>query len=401
MSEETEASARFDAVIVGAGVAGLSLARHLVRDGPPGLRVAVVDEGDSRDHCLALWTEDGDGGLDLPIERRWRQIAAVGADGTAAIRPLREHTYAALRRGTLQAAGAAALQAAGERARRVAGRCAAIVDGVAAARVQVGERWLEAAWVFDGRPPEEAIDRRRYTRLWQRFRGVEVEADEAVFDPAVATLFDFRVPQAGEVRFAYVLPSSPTQALVEVVAIGPEAGEEGLEAALSRYVAETLGVAAPRLRAPEGGASLLSDQPRPRRLGRRICAIGRRGGRLKASTGYALARIERDSAAIARSLREVGHPFALPRERGSLRALDGILLGVLARRPERGAAIFAGLVRRCPADRLLRFLDERPRAGDRLAVIAAVASWVFAIEALIWLRRALAGWIRGGRCARR
>jgi glycine/D-amino acid oxidase-like deaminating enzyme len=46
----------FDVVIVGAGVAGLALARHLVEAGPPSLTIAVIDEGDARDHNLAYWT---------------------------------------------------------------------------------------------------------------------------------------------------------------------------------------------------------------------------------------------------------------------------------------------------------------------------------------------------------
>lgn len=372
---------RFDVVIVGAGVAGLSLLRHLLAEGPATRTIAVIDEGDRRDHNLAFGEGEGEA-LALPVEARWRAIRAIGADGEVVTRPLGEHVYERTHRRALRAASEAAAAAAGERVAWVAGRCEAIVDGPEVARARVGERWIVGGWVFDGRPPEVSVDRRRHVALWQRFEGAEVESAGPCFDPTAATLFDFRVEPAGEVRFAYVLASSPTSALVEVVAIGAREGG-GLGVALDEYLGRVAPGAAIVRR--EGGASLLTDQPFRRALGRRVCAIGRRGGRLKPSSGYALARIERDSAAIVASLARTGRPFALPRERAFLRFLDAILLQVLARRPERGAAIFTGLVRRCPGDRLLRFLDERATLGDLVAVIRAVRSWVFVAAIVRWV----------------
>lgn len=376
-------AAPFDVIIVGAGVAGLALVRHLLRDGPPTWTIAVVDAGDPRDHNLAFWT-DRETPADLAPERVWRRIRAIAADGAAATRPLVDHTYQRIHRRALQAAAVAAAADSG-RVTFLRGRSAAIVDGEDAARVELDGAWQRGRWIFDARPPEVDVDHRRHVALWQRFVGLEIEAASPCFDPEVATLFDFRVDQGGEVRFVYVLPSSPTAALVELVAIGARPELAGLPDALDRFLAGTLGIAAPRVVAREGGASLLTDQPFRRRVGRRVATIGLRGGRLKPSSGYALVRIERDSAAIARSLRERGHPFDLPRERRLFRLLDALLLQVLGRQPARGAAIFSGLVRRCPADALLRFLDERPDRRDFFAVVRALSPWIFARALLRWI----------------
>ena len=79
---------------------------------------------------------------------------------------------------------------------------------------------------------------------------------------------------------------------------------------------------------------------------------------LKASTGYAYARIQRDSAAIARSLIDRGHPFARPTAHRRQAYLDAVLLDVLAAEADRLEPTFARLFDRNPADLVLRFLDE-------------------------------------------
>jgi lycopene beta-cyclase len=61
--------------------------------------------------------------------------------------------------------------------------------------------------------------------------GVRVEADRPVFDPATATLFD----PLDERSFAYLLPLSPTEALLESASFGPVAVRED-ETALLRYL---------------------------------------------------------------------------------------------------------------------------------------------------------------------
>lgn len=114
-----------------------------------------------------------------------------------------------------------------------------------------------------------------------------------------------------------------------------------------------------------------------------MCTFGVRGGRLKPSSGDALTRIERDSAAIARSLARHGHPFRQPRERVLYRVLDAIFLWALAREPARAPAIFAALMRR--PERTLRFLDEQAGPLDLLVLIVALPTWVFLRAALRWL----------------
>ena len=56
---------------------------------------------------------------------------------------------------------------------------------------------------------------KRYHILWQHFKGWVIETEQPAFDPDLPTMFDFRTPQDGAMRFMYILPSSKHKALCE------------------------------------------------------------------------------------------------------------------------------------------------------------------------------------------
>jgi lycopene beta-cyclase len=93
---------------------------------------------------------------------------------------------------------------------------------------------------------------------------------------------------------------------------------------------------------------------------------------VKASTGYAYTRIQRDSAQIARSLVRYGHPHRIARPRARHQFMDQLLLRGLRSRPDQIEATYAALFSRQPTDRILRFLDEASRPLDELRLAAAV-----------------------------
>lgn len=371
----------YDAIIVGAGVAGSRLLAHLLAGPWRGRRILLVDRSfNSGDHALAWWSERPDD-LDPLIDRGWTAVRVIAPDGAVETHPLHHHRYVMTRRAALTAAAVAAGAAAN--VERLDGLVEEIVDGAEAAAIRVGERWFHGRYVFDSRRPAPGP---ATVRLVQRFTGWTVTADTTCFDPDVATLFDFRTAQRGAACFVYVLPAASGRALVEHVYIGREdLPEPTPEEVLPTYLEARLGLreGAYSVVASERGSSPLSDARHPRRVGRRICTIGLRGGRLKPSSGYALARIERDSAAIARSLTRWGHPFRIPREGRLYAWLDAIFLWVLAREPVHAPAIFLALMRR--PDGTLRFLDERATLIDFVRLLIALPTRVFLRAARRWL----------------
>lgn len=346
-----------DAVVIGAGPAGLSLALGLRRTRFSRFVVVDAPGAETRDHVLAWWAMRL-GLLDPLARRRWTYGALRDAKHDV-VQPLAPYGYLAMDGATLRERVRAILADHGVEI------VEARVDGVAedgdVATVHAGDRSWRARWVFDSRfdaarhpiPPDRV-------RLVQTFSGFTVRVDRDLFEPEVATLMDFRVPQEGAFRFVYVLPWSRREALVEGVSMGPRPSPPSVQ----RYIRETLGLDAAEITPSEGGMTLLTDAPYARRVGRRGLRIGLAGGRLKPSSGYAFTRIVQDAGAIVRSLERHGHPFDLPTGGAIWRFLDVLMLRVLARRPDLGPGIFVGMfVRNGPA-RVLRFLDERASAWD-------------------------------------
>jgi lycopene beta-cyclase len=100
-------------------------------------------------------------------------------------------------------------------------------------------------------------------------------------------------------------------------------------------------------------------------VGEHVMAVGIQGGLAKATTGYAYARIQDDSAAIVTSLMECGHPFAVPAvNRPMYRLLDSVMLEVMATRPTCLKPTFEAMFSANPGPRVFRFLDERASPGE-------------------------------------
>jgi lycopene beta-cyclase len=127
----------------------------------------------------------------------------------------------------------------------------------------------------------------------------------------------------------------------------------------------------------------MTDHPFPRKAGARVMNIGTRGGRVKASTGFAFGRIQRDCADIVHSLVAHGHPFDVPTPSARYRTFDAMLLQILYRHGHLGKRIFTDIFKKNPIDRIFRFLDEDGDVWENLHVMASVPPWPF-ISA--WLR---------------
>ncbi len=347
----------------------MSLALALARSPLKELSVLIV-EPEARtknDRTWCFWT-DAPSPLDPVARRQWTRLAfhsnTLSREWDLApfrylmLRGLDFYTYA---HAELARHNVTFLRGSGE-----------VLDGEACATLQVDGREFTAQWVFDSRiRPMDLLSHPRGNTLKQHFLGWEVETERPVFDPQTVTMFDLRTPQRGGVTFFYTLPFSATNALVEYTLFSRETLPlEEYETALRSHLAQH-GAGAYRLIEVERGVIPMTDRPFPRRLGRRILAIGTRGGRVKPSTGYAFARIQRDSERIVASLLLRGHPFTIPPDKLRHRLHDSVMLEILAREPDLGRPIFSSIFSRNPVQRVLRFLDDRSTLGEDLSIMAA------------------------------
>jgi len=378
--------ALYDAVIVGAGVSGLCLARALLEAGD-GWSILLVDGAQDDDalRTLSFWTS-APGPLDALVRHRWTRLVIAEASGGARSVTLGSHRYQTLFFADLQRTVKDSLRA-DPRHRIIDGRATELVTVGDRVRVTVGDEVLQARWAFDSRfrrgtfeVPEGGAQ-----LLWQRFHGLVVRCETDVFDPSSAVFLDFRGDLPAGTAFAYLLPFSPREALAELVSLEPIDAERALRA----YLSKVHGVAALEVIDREAGSSPMTEQYFEPFEGDRIRRIGIPAGMLKPSTGYALTRILDDSAAIVRSLRERGHPMVAPPRRRLYRFLDGVFLTLWARWPATMPGVFSAMFTRVSADRVLRFLDERASPWDLLGLIARLPLWPFLRALLSWLARRL------------
>lgn len=367
----------YDHVIIGAGLSGVLLAHHLLAHGPAiassagGPRILLVDPDlrDGRRATLAFWAARTTM-LDRWALRSWDQLLVVGHDDRSERVDLGDWRYTAIPWGTARAELLTEILA-DPRVTGIEARVQAVRDVHGAAEVLVDGRWIRGAWVYDSRPhPAESVAPRggRAIRLFQTFRGVWVSCEEPRVDCGAATLLDFSADEGADLGFAYVLPVTEHSVMVMAVRMGQDATLPDPLPAVPRE----LGGAGWQVVAEEAGVTPLVVPAPPRREGRRVLAIGRRGGRVRPSTGYALMRILADSQAIVASLRRHGHPFAVPPDPWSDRVLDAVWLRALARERASLEPAFHALFAKVRVGSVLRFLDGCAGPADVARVVAAL-----------------------------
>lgn len=370
---------QYDFIMAGGGVAGLSLAYHLVLSPLRDRSILIIDRDakDRNDRTLCFWTDQATL-FDAAVCRSWNRLRFVGEHIEKVI-DLGAYRYKMIRGIDFYRFARQKLSVY-PNVEFLQGKIDQIGDGEACASVTVGTQAYTGKWVFDSlfRLARFAPDPARYHYLQQHFRGWEIETTETAFDPQIATLFDFRTPQKNEMRFFYVLPLSERRALVEYVLLN----REDTDQALKTYIENVLGINDYRVVAEEGGINPLTDYPFRRQTGKRVMTIGTPGGRAKPSSGYAFGRIQQDSAAIVRSLLQTGHPFGVPPDSRFFGLCDSLMLQVMSRQGEQIKPIFTTMFQKNSIRRIFRFLDGITSPLESLALIASMPRWLF-LAALI------------------
>lgn len=368
-----------DVLIAGGGAAGLSLACQLVR-GPLHNKTILIVDCDAKhqnDRTWCYWTNHATL-FDPVVCGSWRRLRVV-ADDFATTLDLGSYRYN-LVRGIDFYRFAHNTLAAHPNVQLFGGRVERIDDGPEVARAVVDGQTIAANWVFDSRfvlPASEraATTSGRVQLLKQEFAGWEIDATREVFDPDQPTLMDFRTPQGAGLRFLHLVPFSPQRALVDFVSCASNTlGPAALHEALGSYLCDVLAVGSYHVLREEHGVTPMTDRPFPRRISQHVMAIGLPGGRAKPSTGYAYLRIQDDAKAIAQSLVDFGHPFAVPHSARRYRFFDAVLLDVLDRHPEDAVPIFTALFRRNPVTRIFRFLDEEASVWENARALPSLPS---------------------------
>ncbi|MCB9568858.1 MAG: lycopene cyclase [Myxococcales bacterium] len=373
-----------DLAIIGGGCAGLSLAVELAAaEWPPGQRprVALIEPRTDfvRDRTWCFWPVIPHA-FDAAIRARWPRWE-VRAPGRQVIRGSSRLPYVQIPADAFYEVALGRLRAAPNVELLLGGAVHEIVDAGDHVALETSAGHLRAALAFDSRPPPIAPgpapdhdpDATEVTLL-QHFVGWEIACDRPCFDPTMATLMDFAVPQGDGLHFFYVLPQAADRALVEATYFTPTTLPTATyEARIRDYLGRRFGVRDFAIELRERGVIPMSSAPARPRASPRVYNIGLRGGLAKASTGYAFLAIQAHARALAGRLARAprGAPIAPPPARSELAvAMDRVFLSHVARHPERAPGLFADLFERLPPELLIRFLSDRATPLECLRVMS-------------------------------
>jgi lycopene beta-cyclase len=400
----------YDYILSGGGLAGLSLAYHLINSPLRDRSILIVDKDakQQNDRTWCFWAQQPTL-FDEIAYRTWPRLRFTSDDFTREY-DLAPYHYQMIRGIDFYDFTREKLAKCGN-ITFVRGNIDRVDDAGDRAQVIVDGQPFSGSWVFDSTLPpslrgsvptgveasagdmDQSVTRLKppvlngkHHHLNQHFRGWEIETDRPLFNPQLPTLFDFRTPQNGHMRFVYTLPLAENRALIEYTLFSANLlTAEEYDAGLKMYIEEKLSIRQYDIKHVEAGVIPMTDHPFPRKLGRRVMSIGTKGGRVKPSTGYAFLRVQRDSAAIVQSLVKHHEPFDLPAQRGRFGLHDSILLNIMTHHPDDLKPIFTLMFRNNPIQRIFRFLDETVPFHEEVRFIASLPPWRF-LQALFRLK---------------
>ncbi|MEM1214271.1 MAG: lycopene cyclase family protein [Bacteroidota bacterium] len=369
-------SSSYDFIVAGAGAAGRSFVYHLLQTPLRDSRILLLDRDpkNTEDRTWCFW-EAEEGPFQRIVHHQWRHLWFHNQQFSREldIDPFRykmirsldfyqytDRVFAQFPNVVHQRADISAIQQATDKV-----------------KVRTTDHVYEGRWCLDSLPTVK-IDKEKSHYLDQHFRGWFIRTERAAFDPTVATLMDFRVPQGGDFRFVYVMPTSPHEALVEYTLFSNEhLTTAQYDAGIHDYLTQFCPKIGPyEVVRTEQGNIPMTDFQFPNGT-ERILKVGAAGGDTRASTGYTFVNIHRRVGAIVRALVN-NQPIPAPsfsRQRHQL--YDSLMLRVLQHQRYPGDQLFGQLFEKNPPKRLLRFLNGESHLGEEIALMSTTPIPVF------------------------
>ena len=363
---------KYDYIIAGAGCAGYSLLYHLLQD--PLLskkKILVVDanfnKGNDRTWCF--W-EDQDGPFESIVCKKWSNIEVLKGAMHRSL-PTAPFEYKMIQ-------GIDFYQYISDFAKGfdnvewVASKILTI-DSINANSATVN--WeggaANADYVFSSINGE-----RIQSTLWQHFKGIVVEFDNAVFDERIARLMDFNVPQMDATAFMYLLPITDKKALVEYTLFSPSMLESAqYDLVLNTYLEEHYKGQTYQIQHTEMGAIPMTSKKLTSNDGA-VISIGTMGDAVKASTGYAFQFIQQQTQQIVDQLKlnQALNP-AVHHTRHQF--YDAVLLYILENQKMAGDEIFARIFKKNRAATVFKFLSNTSTLLDDLKIMSSLPTPIF------------------------
>ena len=369
----------YDLIIMGGGCAGLSLAMRLAELGGECPRVAIIERRENyvHDRTWSYWATES-AQLTHLAKSDWKKVL-VGAADQRVVVDCDKTPYQSIHSDAFYQSALRKISK-NKRIDLFLGESAGVVHRKNNLwQVNIKNTSVSAPQVIDTRPSKRPSDEAPI--LWQSFSGVEVKCSQDVFDDRVATLMDFTEVTLGEIGFLYLLPYSPTCALIEATVFGKRAmSQSELAGMLDGLIKKSVGSVAYEItyrehfvipmglgdHVPSGDSSYVT--------------VGLESGGARASTGYVFQRIQRWAEGAVSEIKNGKPVTGHVRDSWVIRKMDKLFLRVLERYPERGPEIFVRLFSMRDSGSVIRFMNDEPTLWDSIRVMSVLPYGIFIKE---------------------
>lgn len=379
---------KYDYIIAGGGMAGLSLAYYLTGSKLRDKSILIVDKAikNQNDRTWCFW-ERGAGPFEPILFRKWNTVDFYGTTLSGPLN-IGDYQYKMLRgidfydhiRGHLAKFPNIEFRV---------GTINRMKDTADGGFLIVDDEPMIANFIFDSTHNLNLRDKTNHNLL-QHFKGWVITTQKPCFDVARPRMMDFRVAQEGDCRFLYVLPFDQKTAMVEYTIFNDHLlTPEQYERSLRTYIDQYLDTGGYQISETEFGVIPMSDVQTAENPSEHIVRIGTSGGYTKPSTGYTFQRTQQYLRELVNMLAATGQPerrksWFMTSFKG---LLDSILLNVLQHKRHPADDIFTRLYERNPPARIFRFLDEDTSLWEDLRIMSTVPLGAFTIGAFDVLRK--------------
>lgn len=350
---------QYDYIIIGTGAAGLMLANAMISDDFfSGKSILLLDKAtkQTNDRTWCFW-EKGEGQFDTIVHKKWNHIYFSGKQFSERFN-INPYTYKMVRGIDFYSSFLRRLENHSSVVFKQA-EVTAVSDNGKIVTVSTTDETYTGGKVFNSIfSYKMAIHQNKYPVLQQHFLGWFVKTKKPVFDVDQATYMDFSIPQKGNTRFMYVLPTSQKEALVEYTLFSKDLlPKEEYENAIKDYLENVLRCPEYELIETERGSIPMTCYDFQEHHSANVRYIGTAGGWAKPSTGYTFASTAKKIPVLIDYIK-TEKPLHSLSFTNRFWFYDLLLLDVLFKDNANGYHIFETLFKNRSPQLIFKFLDE-------------------------------------------
>lgn len=360
----------FDYIIIGSGLAGLQLALGFSEDPYfKNSKIALIDPSkkETDDKTWCFW-EKGKGKWDSIITKSWNSGKFLSSFSDLELR-LQPYSYKMLKSIDFYNYTKNILK----KNSNFSFIKDEIKDIDEVNLVAIGNTdTYKAEHFFDSRISSAFLEDTKSTKIFQHFKGLKIKTVKPVFDVSSFTMMDFRIKHPESTSFTYILPTSPTEALIEYTFFTPFLTEEAIyDEYLEAYIKNVLKLNEYEIVETEKGVIPMTDYAFHKESSLNITKIGTAGSWVKGSTGYSFKHTEKMVTKIISNLKHGEKP---DQSLLNLRArwYDAIFLDVLARRNDLGENLFSKFYENNSVQEIFEYLDEETSLDQEIKIMLSI-----------------------------